>query len=195
MRESLIDEVQTGFCRTGKAFWGFESQDVKPDIVTLAKGIGNGVPLAAVVTTPKIAQAFTQKMHFNTFAGNPVSCAAGKAVLEAIERDKLQQNCCLIGDYLLESLQNLQKKYEFIGDVRGSGLMIGVDLVQNRQTKEPNSELAAQIHELSKDLGLLIGKGGLHRNVLRIKPPLCITREDADFIVQVLDFALNFYEI
>jgi len=191
----IIDEVQTGFCRTGKTFWGFESQDVKPDIVTLAKGIGNGVPLAAVVTTPKIAQAFTQKMHFNTFAGNPVSCAAGKAVLEAIERDKLQQNCCLMGDYLLESLQNLQKKYEFIGDVRGSGLMIGVELVQNRQTKEPNSELAAQIHELSKDLGLLIGKGGLHRNVLRIKPPLCITREDADFIVQVLDFALNFYEI
>ncbi|NEP11649.1 MAG: aspartate aminotransferase family protein [Symploca sp. SIO2C1] len=191
----IIDEVQTGFCRTGKAFWGFEPQDVKPDIVTLAKGIGNGVPLAAVVTTPQIAQAFTQKMHFNTFAGNPVSCAAGKAVLETIERENLQQNCCLVGDYLLTSLQNLQNKYESIGDVRGSGLMIGVDLVKNRQTKEPNVELATQIHELSKDLGLLIGKGGLHRNVLRIKPPLCITKEDADYIIQVLDFGLNFYEI
>ncbi|GGA22104.1 aspartate aminotransferase family protein [Okeania sp. KiyG1] len=144
----IIDEVQTGFCRTGKGFWGFELQDVKPDIVTLAKGIGNGLPLAAVVTTPEIAQAFTQKIHFNTFAGNPVSCAAGKAVLETIERENLQQNCSLVGDYLLEGLDNLQEKYECIGDVRGCGLMIGVDLVKNRETKEANSELASQIHEL-----------------------------------------------
>lgn len=187
----IIDEVQTGFCRTGKAFWGFELHDVKPDIVTLAKGIGNGVPLAAVVTTPEIAQAFTQKTHFNTFAGNPVACAAGKAVLETIERENIQQNCCLVGDYLLKSLQHLQEKHECIGDVRGSGLMIGVDLVKNRETKEPNSELASEIHELSKDLGLIIGKGGLHRNVLRIKPPLCITKADVDFIIQVLDYAFN----
>lgn len=187
----IADEVQTGFCRTGKGFWGFELHDIKPDIITLAKGIGNGVPLAAVVTTPEIAQAFTQKIHFNTFAGNPVSCAAGKAVLEIIERENIQQNCCLVGDYLLKNLQQLQDKYESIGDVRGSGLMIGVDLVKNRQTKEPDSELAAKIHERSKDLGLLIGKGGLHRNILRIKPPLCITNSDADFITQVLDFALS----
>lgn len=187
----IADEVQTGFCRTGKGFWGFELHDIKPDIITLAKGIGNGVPLAAVVTTPEIAQAFTQKIHFNTFAGNPVSCAAGKAVLETIERENIQQNCCLVGDYLLKNLQQLQDKYESIGDVRGSGLMIGVDLVKNRQTKEPDSELAAKIHERSKDLGLLIGKGGLHRNILRIKPPLCITNSDADFITQVLDFALS----
>lgn len=187
----IADEVQTGFCRTGKGFWGFELHDIKPDIITLAKGIGNGVPLAAVVTTPEIAQTFTQKIHFNTFAGNPVSCAAGKAVLETIERENIQQNCCLVGDYLLKNLQQLQDKYESIGDVRGSGLMIGVDLVKNRQTKEPDSELAAKIHERSKDLGLLIGKGGLHRNILRIKPPLCITNSDADFITQVLDFALS----
>ncbi|NEP83592.1 MAG: aspartate aminotransferase family protein [Okeania sp. SIO3B3] len=187
----IIDEVQTGFCRTGKSFWGFELQDVKPDIVTLAKGIGNGLPLAAVVTTPEIAQAFTQKMHFNTFAGNPVSCAAGKAVLEIIERENLQQNCCLVGDYLLKGLQNLQDKHECIGDVRGCGLMIGIDLVKNRETKEPNSELASKIHEVSKDLGLIIGKGGLYRNILRIKPPLCITKADVDFIIQVLDFAFS----
>ncbi len=189
----IVDEVQTGFCRTGKGFWGFELQDVKPDIVTLAKGIGNGVPLAAVVTTPEIAQAFTQKMHFNTFAGNPVSCAAGKAVLETIARENIQQNCDRVGDYLLKSLKNLQQKYEAIGDVRGSGLMIGVELVKNRSTKEPNPELTNQIHELSKDLGLLLGKGGFYRNVLRIKPPLCITKADADFIIQVLDFSLNYY--
>jgi len=187
----IIDEVQTGFCRTGKGFWGFELHNVKPDIVTLAKGIGNGVPLAAVVTTPEIAQALTQKLHFNTFGGNPVSCAAGKAVLETIERENIQQNCSIVGDYLLKGLQNLQEKYECIGDVRGCGLMVGIDLVKNRETKEPNSELTSQIHELSKDLGLLIGKGGLPLNVLQIKPPLCITKADVDFIIQVLDFALS----
>lgn len=187
----IADEVQTGFCRTGQEFWGFELHGIQPDIVTLAKGIGNGVPLAAVVTTPEIAKAFTQKIHFNTFAGNPVSCAAGKAVLETIEREKIQANCNTVGSYLLKSLRQLQIKYESIGDVRGSGLMIGVDLVKNRETKEPDSQLASQVHELSKDLGLIIGKGGLYRNVLRIKPPLCISKEDANFIVEVLDYAFN----
>lgn len=187
----IADEVQTGFCRTGKAFWGFELHGIEPDIVTLAKGIGNGVPLAAVITTPDIANALTQKAHFNTFAGNPVSCAAGKAVLETIEREKIQENCDVVGSHLLASLRRLQIKHEAIGDVRGSGLMIGIDLVKNRETKEPDPQLAAQIHETSKDIGLLIGKGGLHRNVLRIKPPLCISQDDADFIVQVLDYALN----
>lgn len=187
----IADEVQTGFCRTGKAFWGFEWQGVEPDIVTLAKGIGNGVPLAAVVTTPDIAQAFTQKTHFNTFAGNPVSGAAGKAVLETIEQEKLLENCYKVGNYLLDGLRRLQTNHEPVGEVRGSGLMIGIDLVKNRETKEPDSQLASQVHELSKDLGLLIGKGGLYRNVLRIKPPLCLSKEDADFIVEVLDFALN----
>ncbi len=187
----IADEVQTGFARTGKGFWGFELHDVKPDIVTLAKAIGNGMPLAAVITTPEIAQAFTQKIHFNTFGGNPMAGAGGKAVLETIERDNLQQNCCEVGDYLINSLKNLQTKYEAIGDVRGSGLMIGVELVKNRETKEPYQELTAQIHELSKDLGLIIGKGGFYRNVLRIKPPLCITKADADFIIQVLDFCFN----
>ena len=144
--------------------------NVEPDIITLAKGIGNGVPLAAVVTTPEIAQAFTQKTHFNTFAGNPVSCTAGKAVLEIIEREKIQENCCTVGDYLLKSLKDLQKKHEAIGDVRGSGLMIGVDLVKNRETKEPNPELTAQIHELSKDLGLLRSRRAvvMSRMILRI---------------------------
>ncbi len=187
----IIDEVQTGFCRTGKTFWGFQAHNITPDIVTLAKGIGNGVPLAAVVTRPEIAHAFTQKMHFNTFSGNPVACAAGKAVLETIQQDNLQRNCAMLGDLLLQGLRGLQNKNECIGDVRGSGLMIGLDLVKNRNTKEPNPELASKIHEQAKELGLLIGKGGLHRNVLRIKPPLCITNADVEFIIQVLDYVFD----
>ncbi len=187
----IVDEVQTGFCRTG-TFWGFESHDVQPDIVTMAKAIGNGMPLAAVVTTAEIAQAFTQKSHFNTFGGNPVACAAGKAVLEVIEQDNLQQNSREVGHYLLNRLKHLSEKYEVIGDVRGVGLMLGVELVKNRQAKTPNPELTSKVHELSKELGLLVGKGGFHRNVLRIKPPLCIHKEDADFIFQVLDFSLNY---
>ena len=183
----IADEVQTGFGRTG-TMWGFEHHGIVPDIVTLAKGIGNGYPLAAVVTTPDIAQAFTQKIHFNTYAGNPVACSAGKAVLEAIEKDDSLANCQEVGRYLFNRLKELQNHYEVIGDVRGMGLMIGVDLVKDRQTKEPYPELAAHIHEKAKDLGLLIGKGGLYRNVLRIKPPLCISKNDAEFTVQVLDF-------
>ena len=120
-----------------------------------------------------------------------MSCAAGKAVLETIERENLQENCATVGNYLIEGLRRLQANYECIGDVRGSGLMIGVDLVKNRQTKEPLSQLASQVHEGSKDLGLIIGKGGLYRNVLRIKPPLCISKDDANFIVEVLDYAFN----
>ncbi len=188
---SIADEVQTGFCRTGEHFWGFEAHGVTPDIVTLAKGIGNGFPLAAVVTTPEIAQAFTHKSHFNTFAGGPVACAAGQAVLEVLELENLQDNCDRVGSYLLDRLRQLQQHHESIGDVRGSGLMIGVELVKDRELKTPDPQLTAQVHELAKDLGLLIGKGGLHRNVLRIKPPLCISMADANFIVEVLDIALH----
>lgn len=186
----IADEVQTGFCRTGN-FWGFEAHDIEPDIVTLAKGIGNGVPLAAVVTTPEIAQAFTQKSHFNTFGGNPVSCAAGKAVLEVLDQENLLENCQRVGNYLRDRLRELQTQHEAIGDVRGAGLMLGIELVKDRDTKEPDRELTAKVHELAKDLGLLIGKGGLYRNVLRIKPPLCISKEDVNFIVQVLEYAIE----
>lgn len=186
----IADEVQTGFCRTGKTFWGFEAHGIQPDIVTLAKGIGNGFPLAAVVTTSEIAQAFTQKLHFNTFAGNPLACVVGQAVLNVLDQENLLDNCDRVGSYLLEQLCQLQQKHECIGDVRGSGLMLGVELVKDHHTKAPNPELTAQVHELAKDMGLLIGKGGIYRNVLRIKPPLCISQADADFVVQVLDYAL-----
>jgi alanine-glyoxylate transaminase/(R)-3-amino-2-methylpropionate-pyruvate transaminase len=187
----IADEVQTGFGRTGTHYWGFETQGVIPDIVTMAKGIGNGAPLAAVVTTPEIAKPLAERIHFNTFGGNPVSCAIGKAVLEVIDREKLQQNCLEMGNQLMEGLKNLMFKYDLIGDVRGKGLMIGVELVRDKMTKEPAKEECAQVFERSKELGLLIGKGGLYGNVLRIKPPMCLTRPDVIFILEVLEAVLN----
>ena len=183
----IADEVQAGFGRTGTHYWGFETQGVIPDIVTMAKGIGNGVPLAAVVTTPQIAQALASRIHFNTFGGNPVVCAQGKAVLEVIDREGLQGNSLRVGAYLQTGLRQLAEKHSTIGDVRGKGLMLGVELVKDRATKTPAKEETLRIFETAKDLGLLIGKGGYHGNVLRIKPPMCFTNADADFLLAVLD--------
>jgi alanine-glyoxylate transaminase/(R)-3-amino-2-methylpropionate-pyruvate transaminase len=185
----IADEVQTGFGRPGTHYWGFETQGAIPDIVTMAKGIGNGAPLAAVVTTPEIAEVLTQRIHFNTFGGNPVSCAIGKAVLEVIDQENIQKNCLESGGYLMEGLERLQLRHEIIGDVRGKGLMIGVELVADRKTKAPARDECARVLEHAKDLGLLIGRGGFHGNVLRIKPPMCITRADVDFMLEVLDIA------
>ena len=187
----IADEVQTGFARTGEKYWGFETQGVLPDIVTMAKGIGNGAPLAAVVTTREIADVLSKRVHFNTFGGNPVSCAMGKAVLEVIDNEGIQQNCLKIGDYLMEGYRKLKKKHDIVGDVRGKGLMTGVELVKDRQTKEPASAECVQVFERAKELGLLVGKGGLFGNVLRIKPPMCITGKDVDFMIDVLDTALG----
>jgi alanine-glyoxylate transaminase/(R)-3-amino-2-methylpropionate-pyruvate transaminase len=187
----IADEVQTGFGRTGKNYWGFQNHGVVPDIVTMAKGIGNGVPLAAVVTTPEIANTLTDRIHFNTFGGNPVSCAAGKAVLEVIEKEGLQQNCVERGDELMAGYKKLMEKHDIIGDVRGMGLMTGMELVKDRKTKEPATVEALQVFERTKDLGLLTGKGGLYANVLRIKPPMCINKDDVQFALEVLDIALS----
>ena len=187
----IADEVQTGFGRTGTHYWGFETQGVIPDIVTLAKGIGNGAPLAAVVTTPKIAAVMAQKVHFNTFGGNPVVSAIGKAVLEVIDHEKTQANCLELGHYILAGLNKLKAKHTIIGDVRGKGLMLGIEFVMDRATKEPAKEACAQAVENARELGLLLGKGGLWGQTIRFAPPMNITKADADFLLAVLDEAIG----
>ncbi|MBN4082610.1 aspartate aminotransferase family protein [Phycisphaeraceae bacterium AH-315-B13] len=187
----ISDEVQTGFGRTGENFWGFQNSGVTPDIVTMAKGIGNGAPLGCVITTPKIAETLQQRLHFNTYGGNPVSMAQGLATLNVILDDDIQGKAKEVGGLLFAGLRELKKKHKLIGDVRGQGLMIGVELVTDRATKAPATAETAAVFEKCKDLGVLIGKGGLYGNVLRIKPPMCITREDCDFMCSVIDRALT----
>jgi alanine-glyoxylate transaminase / (R)-3-amino-2-methylpropionate-pyruvate transaminase len=187
----VADEVQGGFGRTGTNFWAFEHWGVTPDIVTMAKGIGNGAPLAAMVTRKEISRTLANKIHFNTFGGNPVSMAQGLATLEVIDQEHIQSNALKVGAHLKNRLTELQQKHTLIGDVRGLGLMIGVELVTDRKTKEPAKAQAAGVLEACKERGLLIGKGGLFGNVLRIKPPMCVTIDDANFIVDCLDEVLE----
>jgi alanine-glyoxylate transaminase/(R)-3-amino-2-methylpropionate-pyruvate transaminase len=187
----IADEVQTGFGRMGTHFWGFETYGVIPDVVTMAKGIGNGCALAAVVTTPKIAATLTQRVHFNTFGGNPVASAQGKAVLEVIEKENLQANSLRLGAVILGGLEKLKAKHKLVGDVRGKGLLLGMELVKDRGNKEPAKPECAQVVETCRDLGLLVGKGGLWGQTIRIAPPMCLTQADAEFLLDVLDTALS----
>jgi alanine-glyoxylate transaminase/(R)-3-amino-2-methylpropionate-pyruvate transaminase len=143
-----------------------------------------------VVTTPEIAKTLASRIHFNTFGGNPVSMAQGRAVLRVIEKEGLQANSLKIGARLTDGFQRLAEKHSLIGEVRGLGLMLGVELVKDRATKEPARDECAAVFEKCRDLGLLTGKGGLYGNVLRIKPPMCITEADADFMIEVIDEAL-----
>lgn len=191
----ISDEVQTGFGRLGSHMWGFQTHDVVPDIVTMAKGIGNGFPMAAVVTTPEIAESLKGVLHFNTFGGNPVACAVGSAVLDVMKEENSQENCRVIGTYFLEELKKLRNKHDVIGDVRGKGLMIGVELVQDRDTKERlAAEEFLQIFDDIRDQGILVGKGGLRGTVIRIKPPMCIAKENVDFALDALSRAFQAHE-
>ncbi|GAV59938.1 Aminotran_3 domain-containing protein [Cephalotus follicularis] len=186
----IADEVQSGFGRTGSHYWGFETQGVIPDIVTMAKGIGNGLPIGAVVTTPEIASVLASKIQFNTFGGNPVCSAGGLAVLRVLDEEKRQAHCADVGTHLIGRLKDLQQRYDIIGDVRGRGLMVGIEFVSDRKEKTPAKAEAAVLLEKLRELGVLVGKGGLHANVFRVKPPMCFTKDDADFLVDALEYSL-----
>lgn len=190
----IADEVQTAWGRTGDHFWGFENWGVVPDIVTMAKGIANGAPAGACTTRPEIAEPMAQRCYFNTFAGNPISMIQALTTLEIIDEENLQENCRLVGGHLKERLLELKETHPMIGDVRGKGLMLGIELVDDRKTKAPATKGTAQVLELTRDRGLLLGKGGYHGNVLRITPPMCITTDDADFIADCLDEVFGIVE-
>ena len=184
----IADEVQVGFGRVGSHFWGFQTQGVVPDIVTMGKPIGNGHPLAAVVTTPEIADAFNNGMeYFNTFGGNPVSCAIGMAVLDVIADEQLQENAQRVGNYLMNGLRGLMHKHALIGDVRGLGLFVGIELVMDRETLEPAPAQATYIANRMRERGILLSTDGPFHNVLKIKPPMVFTEANANFLVDTLD--------
>jgi len=187
----IADEVQTGFGRTGEHFWGFQNFGVTPDFVTMAKGIGNGAPLAAVTTRMEIANTMRQRVHHNTYGGNPVSMAAGLAVLDVLEAEGLQENARVMGARFKDGLERLQRVHPLIGDVRGMGLMLGVDLVRDRDSKTPAKQETLDVLEAAREHGVLLGKGGLDGNVLRIKPPMCLTAADVDYALDVIDLALR----
>jgi len=188
----VADEVQVGFGRVGSHFWGFETQGVVPDIVTLGKPMGNGHPVSAVVTTPDVARSFDNGMeYFNTFGGNPVSCAIGLAVLDVIRDEGLQENALSVGNHILEGLRDLQERHPLVGDVRGRGLYTGVELVEDRATREPSPARARRVKERLREERILLSTDGPRDNVLKIKPPLVFTREDADHLVSTLDRVLG----
>ncbi len=184
----IADEVQAGYCRTGKHWWGFQHDSAVPDIVTLGKPMGAGHPLAAVVTTPDIAARFAAKFdYFNTFGGNPVSAAVGKAVIDVIDGENLLENVTRLGAYTKAGLQELQNQYDIIGDIRGRGLFLGVDLVKNRALKTPDVDTALKMVDLMKDEGVLISKHGRYGNTLKIRPPMVVSKENADQLLAALD--------
>jgi 4-aminobutyrate aminotransferase-like enzyme/Ser/Thr protein kinase RdoA (MazF antagonist) len=188
----IADEVQTGFGRLGTYFWGFQMQDVVPDIVVLGKPIGNGFPLGAVVTTREIAAAFDNGMEFfSTFGGNPVACAAGLAVLDVLEGESLPARARRVGEPLLAALRDLQDRHPLIGDVRGAGLFLGVELVRDRVSLEPASEEAAYLVDRLRDLGVLAGTDGPFANVLKLRPPLVFSEADAGLFLRRLQEVLG----
>lgn len=188
----VCDEVQSGLTRMGDNYWGFMDSGVIPDIVTLGKPMGDGHPLAVVVTTPEIAAEFARESnYFNTFGGNPVSATAGKAVLEVVARENLLANVKRSGDHLIAGFHKLAEQHSLIGDIRGKGLFLGVELVRDRQTKEPATEETAAIVEHMREAGVLISSVGRGNNTLKIRPPLVFTTEHADIALAALQNALK----
>jgi 4-aminobutyrate aminotransferase-like enzyme len=188
----IADEVQTGYGRIGTHFWGFEGYDVIPDIVVLGKPIGNGHPIGAVVTTREIAKSFDNGMEFfSTFGGNNVSCAIGLAVLDVVLEEDLQSHARDVGERMLEGLYELMHRHKVIGDVRGSGMFLGVELVKNRETREPATAEADVIVNELREAGILLGTDGPFHNVLKIRPPMPFNHHDGAFLLSALDRSLN----
>ncbi|CAK6979395.1 ethanolamine-phosphate phospho-lyase [Scomber scombrus] len=191
----IADEVQVGFGRVGSKFWAFQLQgeDFVPDIVTMGKPIGNGHPMSCVVTTKEVAEAFmTSGMeYFNTFGGNPVSCAIGLAVLDVIEKEDLQGNALRVGGYLTNLLEKQKEKHALVGDIRGCGLFVGMELVRDRLKLTPATAEAQEVIYKLKEQHILLSADGPHRNVLKFKPPMCFSTEDADLVVEKIDHILT----
>jgi 4-aminobutyrate aminotransferase-like enzyme len=188
----IADEVQTGYGRIGTHFWGFEQQGVVPDIVVLGKPIGNGYPIGAVITTPEIAASFNNGMEFfSTFGGSTVSAAVGLAVLDVVQREGLQEHALQVGERMLAGLRPLSRKYGIVGDVRGSGLFLGVELVHDRATFEPAAAEASYVSNRMREEGILLGTDGPHHNVVKIRPPMPFSNDDADELVATFDWILT----
>ncbi len=184
----ISDEVQTAWGRTGKAWFGIEHWEVAPDIITSAKGLANGVPVGVTMTRPEIADSF-RGMQISTFGGNPVTCVAAKSTIDLIEEDRLMDNAEVVGNYFRHGLESLKEKHALIGDVRGMGLMQGLELVKDRETKEPAPQETNKVLEEARRRGLIIGKGGLWGSVIRMSPPLNISKADVDEAIRILDQA------
>ncbi|HYY58515.1 MAG TPA: aspartate aminotransferase family protein [Pyrinomonadaceae bacterium] len=186
----IADEVQTGWGRTGDKWFGIEHWNVEPDIITSAKGMGNGVPIGMTTATPEVADSYPG-LTFSTFGGNPVSMAAALAVIRVIEEEDLRKNAAVVGAHLREGLEGLKEKHKVIGDVRGMGLMQAIELVKDRETKEPDPQSVLKVFEETRRRGVLIGKGGLYANVIRTGMPLISTKDHVDEMVSALDAALG----
>jgi alanine-glyoxylate transaminase/(R)-3-amino-2-methylpropionate-pyruvate transaminase len=189
----IADEVQTGFGRTGTHWFGIQHWGVEPDVMTMAKGIANGFPLSNVITRPDIAESMVGAgLTISTFGGNPVSAAASLATIEVLEEEAPPRHVEEVGQYLRTGLDRMWEKYPLIGEVRGKGLMQGIEMVANRETREPASDAASLLLEKAREGGLLLGKGGLYSNVIRIAPPLTVEKEDVDIALGMLDHAMGF---
>ena len=187
----IADEVQAGFARSGEKMWGYQLSGVTPDIVTMGKPMGNGHPVAGVVARADLVNGFREQvMYFNTFGGNPVQCAVGMAVLDVIEQENLQENALVVGEYIRDGLRALQSEHELIGDVRGRGLFIGVELVMDREAKTPATAQAKTIVNAMKEKGVLISNIGMYDNVLKMRPPLPFSKDNADLLLSVLEDVL-----
>jgi alanine-glyoxylate transaminase/(R)-3-amino-2-methylpropionate-pyruvate transaminase len=189
----IVDEVQSGFGRTGDDYWCFEAHGLVPEIVVMAKGIGNGFPLGAVVSQRKVADSLAGKFYFNTYGGSPMACAAGRAVLRTIDEEGLQDNAKRVGAQLKEVLTGLQSRHEIIGDVRGRGLMLAIELVTDRTTKAPATRETVDIFEKTREHGLIVSKSGAHKNVLRMVPPMCLQAEDVEAVSAIMETCLAGY--